>query len=50
MSILRQIMNLFHRSKLDQEIEAELRSHISAHRGAQDPPFARRAYGFALEQ
>ncbi|HEV2491409.1 MAG TPA: ABC transporter permease [Candidatus Acidoferrales bacterium] len=28
MSILRRITNLFHRSKLDQEIEAELRSHI----------------------
>jgi putative ABC transport system permease protein len=28
MSILRRIANLFHRSKLDQEIEAELRSHI----------------------
>ncbi|MGH9734340.1 MAG: permease prefix domain 1-containing protein [Candidatus Acidiferrales bacterium] len=28
MSILRRIANLFHRSRLDQEIEAELRSHI----------------------
>ncbi|MGC1107009.1 MAG: ABC transporter permease [Candidatus Acidiferrales bacterium] len=28
MSSLRRITNLFHRSKLDQEIEAELRSHI----------------------
>jgi putative ABC transport system permease protein len=28
MSILRRITNLFHRSKLDQEIETELRSHI----------------------
>jgi len=28
MSILRRITNLFHRSKLDREIEAELRSHI----------------------
>ncbi|MHB8753676.1 MAG: ADOP family duplicated permease [Candidatus Acidiferrales bacterium] len=28
MSILRRIANLFHRSKLHQEIEAELRSHI----------------------
>jgi putative ABC transport system permease protein len=28
MSILRRITNLFHRSKLDQEIDAELRSHI----------------------
>jgi predicted permease len=28
MSILRRITNLFHRSKLDQEIEGELRSHI----------------------
>ncbi len=28
MSIFRRITNLFHRSKLDQEIEAELRSHI----------------------
>ncbi len=28
MSMLRRITNLFHRSKLDQEIEAELRSHI----------------------
>ena len=28
MSILRRVTNLFHRSKLDQEIEAELRSHI----------------------
>lgn len=28
MSILRRITNLFHRSKLDEEIEAELRSHI----------------------
>jgi hypothetical protein len=28
MSILRRIADLFHRSKLDQEIEAELRSHI----------------------
>jgi MacB-like periplasmic core domain len=28
MSILRRITNLFHRSELDQEIEAELRSHI----------------------
>jgi putative ABC transport system permease protein len=28
MSILRRIANLFHRSKLDQEIEAELRAHI----------------------
>ena len=28
MSIRRRITNLFHRSKLDQEIEAELRSHI----------------------
>lgn len=28
MSILRRIANLFHRSKLDEEIEAELRSHI----------------------
>jgi predicted permease len=28
MSLLRRITNLFHRSKLDQEIEAELRSHI----------------------
>jgi predicted permease len=28
MSILRRITNLFHRSKLDQEIEAELRTHI----------------------
>jgi hypothetical protein len=28
MSVLRRITNLFHRSKLDQEIEAELRSHI----------------------
>jgi hypothetical protein len=28
MSILRRITNLFHRSKLEQEIEAELRSHI----------------------
>jgi predicted permease len=28
MSILRRITNLFHRSTLDQEIEAELRSHI----------------------
>jgi hypothetical protein len=27
MSILRRITNLFRRSKLDQEIEAELRSH-----------------------
>jgi hypothetical protein len=27
-SIIRRITNLFHRSKLDQEIEAELRSHI----------------------
>jgi putative ABC transport system permease protein len=28
MSILRRVTNLFHRSKLDQEIETELRSHI----------------------
>ncbi len=28
MSILRRIANLFHRSKLDEEIEAELRAHI----------------------
>ena len=28
MSLLRRITNLLHRSKLDQEIEAELRSHI----------------------
>ena len=28
MSLLRRIANLFHRSKLDEEIEAELRSHI----------------------
>ncbi len=28
MSILRRITNLFHRSKLDEEIDAELRSHI----------------------
>ena len=28
MSILRRIANLFHRSKLDQEIDAELRAHI----------------------
>ena len=28
MSILRRITNLFHRSKLDEEIEAELRAHI----------------------
>jgi predicted permease len=28
MSILRRITNLLHRSKLDQEIEAELRSHV----------------------
>ncbi|HKW57109.1 MAG TPA: ABC transporter permease [Candidatus Acidoferrum sp.] len=28
MSVLRRITNLFHRSKLDEEIEAELRSHI----------------------
>jgi predicted permease len=28
MSILRRITNLFHRSQLDQEIEAELRAHI----------------------
>jgi len=28
MSILRRIANLFHRSKLDQEIESELRAHI----------------------
>ncbi len=28
MSIVRRIANLFHRSKLDQEIDAELRSHI----------------------
>ncbi len=28
MSIFRRIANLFHRSKLDQEVEAELRSHI----------------------
>lgn len=28
MSILRRIANLFHRSRLDREIEAELRSHI----------------------
>ncbi|HKW90166.1 MAG TPA: permease prefix domain 1-containing protein, partial [Candidatus Acidoferrales bacterium] len=28
MSILRRFTNLFHRSKLDEEIEAELRSHI----------------------
>ena len=28
MSLLRRIMNLFHRSKLDQEIETELRAHI----------------------
>ena len=28
MSVLRRIANLFHRSKLDQDIEAELRSHI----------------------
>jgi predicted permease len=28
MSVLRRITNLFHRSNLDQEIEAELRSHI----------------------
>ncbi len=28
MSIFRRITNLFHRSKLDQEIDAELRSHI----------------------
>jgi putative ABC transport system permease protein len=28
MSILRRITNLFHRSKLDQDIDAELRSHI----------------------
>jgi predicted permease len=28
MSILRRITNLFHRSELDQEIEAELRAHI----------------------
>ena len=32
MSILRRITNLFHRSKLDQEIEAELRSHIEMRR------------------
>ena len=28
MSILRRIANLFHRSELDQDIDAELRSHI----------------------
>ena len=28
MSVLRRITNLFHRSKLDEEIDAELRSHI----------------------
>src|SRR5690348_11501675 len=28
MSVLRRVANLFHRSKLDQEIEAELRSHV----------------------
>ncbi len=28
MSILRRITNLFHRSKLDEDIDAELRSHI----------------------
>ncbi|HEV2289189.1 MAG TPA: permease prefix domain 1-containing protein [Candidatus Acidoferrales bacterium] len=28
MSILRRITNLFHRSKLDEEIDAELPSHI----------------------
>jgi hypothetical protein len=28
MSIVRRIANLFHRSKLDQEIDAELRSHL----------------------
>src|SRR5215472_3264232 len=28
MSILRRIANLFHRSKLNEEIEAELRAHI----------------------
>src|SRR5215472_16183692 len=28
MSILRRVTNLFHRSKLDEEIEAELRAHI----------------------
>jgi hypothetical protein len=33
MSILRHIANLFHRSKLDQNIEAELRSHMENTRG-----------------
>src|SRR5690348_6511906 len=28
MAIIRRIANLFHRSKLDEEIDAELRSHI----------------------
>ena len=39
MSILRRIANLFHRSKLDREIEPELRSHIEM-RTADDKPVA----------
>src|SRR5690349_16748818 len=47
MSILRRIANLFHRSKLDHEIEAELRSHIEMRTAdniaaGMSPPQARR--------